>query len=179
LAVTQRFGHNIHEDLDPTPRAPNEPFRFTPSLLDPTSAAFAAFANQPPQYYTPTPGAPNPTFLGTNHALQTPMYGIGIGTPLTMPILNGNINAFQPVVSAADLQNYDLQTMQPHSFINFQQFGVNDINSQYASIGFDRIPSPAGSPMQIGVMDNDQNDPVTLMLDNFDEQDQQEIVHEK
>ena len=43
-------------DLDPTPKATGTPFRFTPSLLDPNSSAFDAFANQPPVYYTPTPG---------------------------------------------------------------------------------------------------------------------------
>lgn len=43
-------------DMDPTPKASGAPFRFTPSLLDPNSSAFAAFAAQPPGYYTPTPG---------------------------------------------------------------------------------------------------------------------------
>jgi hypothetical protein len=42
--------------MDPTPKAHGAQFRFTPSLLDPNSAAFAAFAAQPPGYYTPTPG---------------------------------------------------------------------------------------------------------------------------
>ena len=64
----QDFGHltyplfknesnGIRYDLDPTPKASTEvQFRFTPSLLDPNSSAFVAFAAQPPGYYTPTPG---------------------------------------------------------------------------------------------------------------------------
>lgn len=43
------------KDLDLTSRGSNEPWGFTPSLLDPNSFAFSQFANQPPQYYTPTP----------------------------------------------------------------------------------------------------------------------------
>jgi hypothetical protein len=54
--------HSVY-DMDPTPKA-GANFRFTPSLLDPNSSAFAAFANQPPGYYTPTPG-------GSTYALQS------------------------------------------------------------------------------------------------------------
>lgn len=49
-------------DIDPTPKAHGVPFRFTPSLLDPNSSAFAAFAAQPPGYYTPTPGGSTMAF---------------------------------------------------------------------------------------------------------------------
>lgn len=57
-------------DLDPTPKASTGAhFRFTPSLLDPNSTAFATFAAQPPGYYTPTPGistlGPHSYGLGT------------------------------------------------------------------------------------------------------------------
>ena len=49
----------VRSDLDPTLEASTgASFRFTPSLLDPNSSAFAAFAAQPPGYYTPTPGGP-------------------------------------------------------------------------------------------------------------------------
>lgn len=49
------MSHSMY-DMDPTPKASGAHFRFTPSLLDPNSSAFAAFAAQPPGYYTPTPG---------------------------------------------------------------------------------------------------------------------------
>jgi hypothetical protein len=39
-------GHEDIKDLDPTPRAQHEPWRFTPSLLDPDSFAFVTFAKK-------------------------------------------------------------------------------------------------------------------------------------
>ncbi|RDW77277.1 hypothetical protein BP6252_05330 [Coleophoma cylindrospora] len=77
------------KDLDPTPRAQHEPWRFTPSLLDPNSFAFSAFANQPPGYYTPTPGGTNTLYHNQAGDLHTPGMGIGmgmgLGTPLSLP----------------------------------------------------------------------------------------------
>ncbi|TKA74666.1 hypothetical protein B0A49_05660 [Cryomyces minteri] len=70
------------KDGDPTPRGSNEPWRFTPSLLDPNSFAFTSFANQPPGYYTPTPGG---TTIYHSQAgdLHTPGFMMGLGTPLS------------------------------------------------------------------------------------------------
>jgi hypothetical protein len=75
------------KDLDPTPRAQHEPWRFTPSLLDPNSFAFSTFANQPPGYYTPTPGGTNTSWHHQAGDLHTPGIGIGmpLGTPLSLP----------------------------------------------------------------------------------------------
>jgi len=75
------------KDLDPTPRAQHEPWRFTPSLLDPNSYAFTTFANQPPGYYTPTPGGTNTLYHNQAGDLHTPGMGIGmgLGTPLSLP----------------------------------------------------------------------------------------------
>jgi len=56
--------------MDPTPKAHGAPFPFTPSLLDPNSSAFAAFAAQPPVYYTPTPGGTTMGFQ--SYELNTP-----------------------------------------------------------------------------------------------------------
>src|SRR5579871_1810425 len=86
--LTQNRPH--HEDIkdqDPTPRAQHEPWRFTPSLLDPNSFAFSAFANQPPGYYTPTPGGTNTLYHNQAGDLHTPGMGIGmgLGTPLSLP----------------------------------------------------------------------------------------------
>jgi hypothetical protein len=58
--------------MDPTPKAHGAPFRFTPSLLDPNSSAFAAFAAQPPGYYTPTPGGTTMGFQ--SYELNTPAF---------------------------------------------------------------------------------------------------------
>ncbi|TAQ83173.1 hypothetical protein B7494_g8503 [Chlorociboria aeruginascens] len=80
-------GHEDIKDLDPTPRAQHEPWRFTPSLLDPNSFAFASFANQPPGYYTPTPGGTNTLYHNQAGDLHTPGMGmgLGLGTPLSLP----------------------------------------------------------------------------------------------
>lgn len=132
-----------HEDLDPTPRAPAEPFRFTPSLLDPNSSAFAAFANQPPQYYTPTPGAPNGGFSNHVNELPTPNMGISIGTPLSMS--NGITMA---PVTTSDLA-FAPQTIQPHQFHTYLPF-TQPLQPQYVEPAFDRQESGPGSPMDIG-----------------------------
>ncbi|KAF8459521.1 hypothetical protein BGX38DRAFT_23824 [Terfezia claveryi] len=132
-----------HEDLDPTPRAPGEPFRFTPSLLDPNSSAFAAFANQPPGYYTPTPGAPNAVFSNHVNELPTPNMGISIGTPLSM----SNCMTMAPV-TASDL-TFAPQTIQPHQFHPYLGF-AQPLQPQYVEPAFDRQPSGTGSPMDLG-----------------------------
>lgn len=81
------MGQDAFHDQDPTPRATNEPWRFTPSLMDPSSFAFASFANAPPGYYTPTPGGTNTIYHPQAGDLHTPTlsFGMGLGTPLSMP----------------------------------------------------------------------------------------------
>lgn len=132
-----------HEDLDPTPRAPAEPFRFTPSLLDPNSSAFAAFANQPPGYYTPTPGAPNAGYNNHVNELPTPNMGISIETSLSM----SNGMAMAPV-TASDL-SFAPQTIQPHQFHPYLGF-AQPLQPQYVEPAFDRQESGPGSPMDLG-----------------------------
>lgn len=72
------------KDQDATPKLFTDQWRLTPSLMDPNSFAFSAFANQPPGYYTPTPGGLN-TFYHSSAAgdLHTP--GMGMNTPLSLP----------------------------------------------------------------------------------------------
>lgn len=142
-----RFGHE-HEDLDPTPKAPSEPFRFTPSLLDPNSSAFAAFANQPPPgLFTPTPGGGNTLYsTHSHHDLQTPNVGISIGTPLSLP----NTSTAMPRPTAGDIHDYNPQTIQPHQFHNYQPF-TQSLHSGYLDPShYHRPPSGPGSPMDVG-----------------------------
>ncbi|KAB5533624.1 CP2 transcription factor [Coniochaeta sp. 2T2.1] len=88
--------HDAFRDQDPTPRAgaANEPWRFTPSLLDPSSFSFSTFANQPPGYYTPTPGGTNTIYHPQAGDLHTPTLGfaMGLGTPLSMPTTEGGMH---------------------------------------------------------------------------------------
>lgn len=91
----QNIGHEAFRDQDPTPRASNDPWRFTPSLLDPGSFSFANFANQPPGYYTPTPGGTNTLYHPQAGDLHTPTLGLGmgLGTPLSMPTSEGALHS--------------------------------------------------------------------------------------
>ncbi|KAF3110487.1 hypothetical protein TWF102_008065 [Orbilia oligospora] len=142
-----RFGH---EDLDPTPRAAAEPFRFTPSLLDPTSAAFAAFANQPPGYYTPTPGNPQPPpFSEPNVDLQTPSIGIGIGPPITAAPNATLLNTTQA---------YPTHAINPQQFHNYHPFLAPSLHQDYALHNFDAPASPKGSPMEISGREDEINE---------------------
>ncbi|KAI5466456.1 CP2 transcription factor-domain-containing protein [Mariannaea sp. PMI_226] len=110
---------NAFRDQDPTPRATNDPWRFTPSLLDPNSLSFANFANAPPGYYTPTPGGTNTLFHPQAGDLHTPTLGLGmgLGTPLSMPTSGG---VMQNGVGVMGMPG--LQTLQPNQFHHFNPF---------------------------------------------------------
>ncbi|KAK4445031.1 Grainyhead-like protein 2 [Podospora aff. communis PSN243] len=92
---TQSIPHEAFRDQDPTPRATNEQWRFTPSLLDPGPFAFAGFGSQPGGYYTPTPGGTNTIYHPQAGDLHTPSLGLGmgLGTPLSMPTTEGGIHS--------------------------------------------------------------------------------------
>ncbi|KAK1488240.1 CP2 transcription factor [Colletotrichum tamarilloi] len=100
------LSHEAFRDQDPTPRATNEPWRFTPSLLDPNSFSFTNFANAPPGYYTPTPGGTNTIYHPQAGDLHTPTLGLGmgLGTPLSMPTSEGAMHAGQPMMDLAGFQ---------------------------------------------------------------------------
>jgi hypothetical protein len=150
--VCFRFAN--HEDLDPTPRAPTEPFRFTPSLtpsvfMDPTSAAFSAFANQPPGLFTPTPGGNGVTgFASANPITANPMgttqdtnIGISIEAPLNVSGL--------PAPTTIDTARFSApQTIHPQQY--YQPY-TRPLHSQYLDPSrYDlRSPSGPGSPMDM------------------------------
>ncbi|KAH6653081.1 CP2 transcription factor [Truncatella angustata] len=110
----QSLGQDAFRDQDPTPRASNEPWRFTPSLLDPGSFSFSAFANQPPGYYTPTPGGTNTLYHPQAGDLHTPTLGLGmgLGTPLSMPTSEGAMHSGAPMMDLGHFQH----GMPPHHF---------------------------------------------------------------
>ncbi|KAG5917580.1 hypothetical protein E4U42_007197 [Claviceps africana] len=110
--------HDVFRDQDSTPRASHEPWRFTPSFLDPNSYAFNAFANAPPGYYTPTPGGSNTLFHSQAGDLHTPTLGAGgIGTPLSMPTSG---DAVQSAATVLDMAGF--QALPPHHFHHFNPF---------------------------------------------------------
>ncbi|KAG9250601.1 CP2 transcription factor-domain-containing protein [Emericellopsis atlantica] len=105
-------------DHDPTPRASNEPWRFTPSLMDPNSFSFNTFANAQPGYYTPTPGGTNTLFFTQQRDLQTPvgMTAPGLETPLSMSAAG----AMNTVPGVMDIGGF--QPLQPHQMHHFNPF---------------------------------------------------------
>ncbi|KAL8828817.1 MAG: hypothetical protein Q9191_002374 [Dirinaria sp. TL-2023a] len=105
-------------------------WRFTP-LLDSNSLVLPSFTNQPSGYYTPTLGAANTIYHNRAGDLHTPGVGFQLGTPLSMPTVDGQVhatsaiemhgfhpsvlssNAFQPPNAFAQQQSYA-----PSSFVH-------------------------------------------------------------
>lgn len=118
----QSLNQDAFRDQDPTPRASAEPWRFTPSLLDPNSFSFSAFANQPPGYYTPTPGGTNTIYHPQAGDLHTPTLslGMGLGTPLSMPTSEGAMHSGAPMMDLGQFHQH--QGMPPHHFQQFNPF---------------------------------------------------------
>ncbi|KAK1774909.1 CP2 transcription factor-domain-containing protein [Copromyces sp. CBS 386.78] len=90
----QSLGHDAFRDQDPTPRANNEPWRFTPSALDASQFAFAQYGAGHHGLYTPTPGGTNTIYHPTAGDLHTPTLGLamGLGTPLSMPTADASLH---------------------------------------------------------------------------------------
>jgi hypothetical protein len=116
--------HDDIKDADPTPRGNNEPWRFTPSLLDPNSFAFTSFANQPPGYYTPTPGGTNTLYHSQAGDLHTPGFSFGLGTPLSLPTSEAGLHAGQPA-SATQLHGFNSHALgTQHHFTTQNPFAM-------------------------------------------------------
>ena len=100
------------KDQAPTPRGMDDAWRYTPSLLDTNSFAFASFANQPPGYYTPTPGGMNTLYHSQAGDLHTPGMGIPLGTPLSLSLSEGPMHA----VSSIDMNDFHPNMFQSNPF---------------------------------------------------------------
>lgn len=117
--LTRHFGDTDElKDHDSTPKGLHDQWRFTPSLMDPNSFAFASFANQPPGYYTPTPGGINTLYHSQAGDLHTPGMGMNVGTPLSLPASGGAL----PADSAIDMHQFHPQLLQAHQFHNVNPF---------------------------------------------------------
>jgi len=90
-------------------------------LLDPGSFSFSSFANQPPGYYTPTPGGTNTLYHPQAGDLHTPTLGLGmgLGTPLSMPTTEGALHSGTVMM---DLAGFHPGAMHPHQFHPFHPF---------------------------------------------------------
>ncbi|KAJ9611412.1 hypothetical protein H2200_004596 [Cladophialophora chaetospira] len=95
-----------------TPKPFTDAWRFTPSIMDPNSYAFSAFANQPPGYYTPTPGGFGTLYHHQAGDLHTP--GMGMNTPLSLPHSVHGLHAQDQMMH---LQHFNPHMLhQPHPF---------------------------------------------------------------
>lgn len=149
------------KDYDPTPKMQHEPWRFTPSLLDPNSFAFTTLANQPPGYYTPTPGGTNTLYHSQAGDLHTPSLGIlgGLVTPISVPTSEPSL---QP--APMDFSSFG-QVIQNPQFHNYNPFTQPSQPQQppYASSAFvhqdagyeamEQDGSPLGDESRMGSMD--------------------------
>lgn len=155
--------HNDHEpfrDHDPTPRATNEPWRFTPSLLDAGTYSFSSFANPGPGYYTPTPGGANTLFHSQAGDLHAPALSMvpGLGTPLSMPTSG---DAMPPGAAMVDMAGFDgLHAQHFHHFSNPfmttqapQQQGLAPSNFVRRGTGYEPMDHD-GSPMNSEACDD-------------------------
>jgi hypothetical protein len=102
------------KDHDNTPKSMADSWRLTPSFMDPTSFAFTSFANQPPGYYTPTPGGINTLYHSQAGDLHTPGMGMHLGTPLSMPHTDQSVQSHD---SAVEMQHF-----QPHLISHHHHF---------------------------------------------------------
>jgi hypothetical protein len=99
------------KDHDSTPKPMADSWRLTPSFMDPNSFAFTAFANQPPGYYTPTPGGINTLYHSQAGDLHTPGMGMHLGTPLSMPHTDQSLQSHD---SGIEMQHFQPHLVNPH-----------------------------------------------------------------
>lgn len=168
------------KDQDPTPRGA-EQWRFTPSLMDPNSFAFASFANQPPGYYTPTPGGTNTIYHSQAGDLHTPGFSMGLGTPLSMPTSEGALQAaqstgpgmhgFQPhPIAPLPFQNPNPFAMPHHQMSQAQSFAPHQFTHQPAAfdpMGQAEEQAMDGMPVDIEMQ---EHSPMLNFAQGFGEQ---------
>jgi hypothetical protein len=94
--------------------------------MDPNSHSFNMFANQMPGYYTPTPGGTNTLYHNQAGDLHTPGFGMGLGTPLSLPTSEGGLHAGQQAVAFHGFQHH-LPQQQHHQplFQNMNPFQMH------------------------------------------------------
>ncbi|KAF1843791.1 CP2 transcription factor family protein-like protein [Cucurbitaria berberidis CBS 394.84] len=170
----QAGDHEDIKDQDPTPRGNNEPWRFTPSLLDPNSFAFTSFANQPPGYYTPTPGGTNTLYHSQAGDLHTPGFSFGLGTPLSLPTSEGALHAGQ-TAPTGHLHGFNPHAIGTHHhFQNVNPFNLQPQHSQsFAPHQFTNQPSA----FEHGALAQSHEDaPMDNMVPEVDMQDQSPLI---
>lgn len=166
-----------HEDIknqDPTPRGTHEPWRFTPSLLDPNSFAFSSFANQPPGYYTPTPGGTNTLYHSQAGDLHTPGFSFGLGTPLSLPTSEGALHAGHNVATG-QLHAFNPHALGSHHFQNVNPFALQQTQQaqSFAPHQFSHQPSAFD---HTGLVPSHEEQSMDSMVPELDMQEQSPLI---
>ncbi|KAJ4348433.1 uncharacterized protein N0V89_009807 [Didymosphaeria variabile] len=164
------------KDADPTPRGNNEPWRFTPSLLDPNSFAFTTFANQPPGYYTPTPGGTNTLYHSQAGDLHTPGFSFGLGTPLSLPTSEGALHAGQtaPTTQLHGFNPHALGTH--HHFTNQNPFAMQAQHAPaFAPHQFTHQPS-VFEQQHAPLAQTHENSPMDNIVPDIEMQEQSPLI---
>ncbi|RKF71578.1 putative cp2 transcription factor [Golovinomyces cichoracearum] len=154
----QSLGSESVKDFESTPRAQHEPWRFTPSLLDPNSFGFSPFASQPPGYYSPTPGSSSSQWQNQTIDVHTPGVNMSIGlqTPLSLstsadtlpggPLLdmaafNNQLQPqfpnYNPFSHHSPEQQHQQNSFAPSSFLQHQESGFEVLDHQGSPIDDD------------------------------------------
>ena len=115
----RQFGdQDINKDQDSGFGEPDQ-WRFTPSILDTNSFAFASFASHHSNDFASTPGGTN-TVSHNNQAgdLHTPGMGFHLGTPLSVPNSAGQSDT----TAAVDLHGFHTHLLHSQPFQNPNRF---------------------------------------------------------
>lgn len=110
--------HEANKDHDPS-LGESDHWRFTPSMLDTNSFAFASFANQHSEGFTPTPaGGMGSVFHNQAGDLHTPGMGFGLGTPLS----TSNTESHHNSASALDMHGFHPHMLHLQPYPNSNPF---------------------------------------------------------
>lgn len=98
-------------------------------MMDPNSQTFSMFANPMGSYYTPTPGGTTTLYHNTAGDLHTPSFGVGLGTPLSMPTSESALNAGHQAAAFHGFQPHVPHPMHAHPIQNVNPFQMHQQTS--------------------------------------------------
>ena len=118
-------------------------WRFTPSILDTNSFAFASFANHNTSDFGSTPGGTNTVFHNNQAGdLHTPGIGFQLGTPLSVP----HSAAPSDTAAAIDMHGFHTHLLHSQPFQNHNRFPSQQSYAPSSFIhqdsGYDTMENP-------------------------------------
>ena len=115
----RQFGdQDTNKDHDSGFAEPDQ-WRFTPSILDTNSFAFASFANHHSNDFSSTPGGTNTVFHNNQAGdLHTPGIGFHLGTPLSVSNTAGQSDTTAPI----DMHGFNTHLLHSQPFQSTNRF---------------------------------------------------------